>query len=295
MRSIMEFRMDSPVMEQAYKHIDTAVKEAAKRSMIGRKLLPIYGPLGFETESISYWKLTEMGDAHLNYGWKISKSEDVVNLVPATINIPVLDKTFRINRRSLAQAVKGGYPIDTASAKSAAYAVARLEDEIIIDGYKADGSNYDIKGLYQINIDNKITGSEWTDAPEDAIADTQAGMAYLMDANIDPPYNWVLHPTQYNELVDVGASKHTNALIVDTVRKQLMGGDIYYSSVLTAGTGFMMPAGDRGFFDLSVGVDVTTEMEELDLGEGRDLFGVVWECVVPRIWQTDAVVPFDTL
>lgn len=295
MNTIKEFRTDAPVTDAQYKVIDDAVKIAARKAMIGRRLMPIYGPLGFGKQAVTHYNLTEIADASLNFGWKISKSEDIVNLLPETLNIPTLDRTFRINRRSLEATRTHGVPLDTTTATSAAYKVAKLEDELIIQGYAADKVNYDLLGLHQVNIANKITGAQWTGAPEDAIMDTQKGIAYLMGLNIDPPYNWVLHPTQYAELSDVGAAKHINALVLDTVRKQLMGGDIYYSTCLTAGTGFMMAAGDRGYFNLGVGVDITTEVEVMALDEGRDLFGVVYECVVPRIFQSTAIVPFDTL
>ena len=295
MKSLREFRTDAPITAEQYKYIDETVKITARKAMIGRRLMPIFGPLGFGKQAATYDKLTEVADADLNFAWRVSVSEDIANLARTTVPVPVLHKPFRVNRRSLMASRTSGTPIDVATARSAAYKVAKLEDELIIDGYAADTSTYDIKGLYQANIGNVITGSQWTAAPEDAITDTAQGIAYLMGVNIDPPYHWVLHPTQYAEMINVGASAHTNALVSDTVKKMLGGGNIFWSTVLTAGTGFMVAAGDRGYFDLAVGVDLTTEVEELSLREGKDLFGLIYECVVPRIWQTTAIAPFNTL
>ena len=295
MKSLGEFRTDAPVTAEQYKYIDETVRITARKAMIGRRLMPIFGPLGFGKQAVTYDSLTEVADADLNFAWRVSVSEDIVNLSRETLPVPVLHKPFRVNRRSLQASRTSGTPLDLANARSAAYKVAKLEDELIIDGYAADGSTYDIKGLYQINISNKITGDQWTAAPEDAITNTAEGIAYLMGQNIDPPYHWVLHPTQYAEIFNVGASVHTEGIVADTVKKQLGGGNIFWSTVLTDGTGFMVAAGDRGYFDLAVGVDLTTEVEELSLREGKDLFGLIYECVVPRIWQTTAIAPFDTL
>lgn len=295
LKSISEFRVDAPLTDEQYKHIDDAVKIAARQAMIGRRLMPLYGPLGFGKQAVTYDSLTEVSDALIDLAWKVSFSEDIVNLARETLPVPVLHKSFRINRRSLEASRSSGAPIDVATAKSAAYKVAKLEDDLIIQGYAADGSNYDIKGLYQVNIANVITGSQWTAAPEDAIVDTAAGIAYLMGVNIGPPYHWVLNPAQYAELLSGGASTFTDSIIMDIVKRQLMGGDVFWTPALTAGTGFMVAAGDRGFFDLAVGVDITTEVEILGLDQGRDLFGVVYDCVVPRIWQSTAIAPFNTL
>lgn len=296
MKSIPQFRTDAPITAEQYRYIDDIVKVTARKRMIGRRLMATYGPLGFGKETIRHYNLTEVADAQLDFAWKVDKGEDIANLASDDVKIPVLSRAFRINARSLAASQTAGTPIDTVTAQSAAYKLAKLEDELIIDGYAADGSTYDIKGLYQINIGNVITGSQWTAAPEDALTDTAAGIAYLMGVNVDPPYNWVLHPTQYAEIINVGASTHTNALVVDSVRKQLGGGDIYWSDALTAGTGFMVAVDSaRQYFDLAVGVDVSTAMEKLSLQDNWDLYGVAFECVVPRIWQTTAVAPFNTL
>lgn len=37
------------------------------------------------------------------------------------------------------------------------------------------------------------------------------------------------------------------------------------------------------------GASISTETDELPLDQGRDLFGVVYACATPRIFQPDAV------
>jgi len=285
MRSIPEFRTDAPVTPEQYKYIDDAVKVTARQAMIGRRLMPVFGPLGFGKEAISYDKLTEVGAAQLTLAWKVDKSEDIANLARTTVAVPVLSKTFRINRRSLEASRTAGSPLDIVTAKSAAYKVAKLEDDLILDGFAADGSTYDISGLYQAANNTESTSKDFGTSGN-GIDKVNLAMALLLADNIYPPYNMVLNPTQYMQLHNELSG--TATLEIDVIRR-MIGGEVYVTPAQTADTGMLLAAGDRGYFDLAIGVDLTTEVELLNLREGKDLFGVVYECVVPRIWETNAI------
>jgi uncharacterized linocin/CFP29 family protein len=247
--------------------------------------MPIYGPLGFGKEAIAHDVLTEVADAQIDVAWKVDASEDIVDLSRTTLPVVVVKKGFRVNRRSLAASRTYGTPLDTANAKSAAYKVAKKEDELILDGYAADGSTYDIKGLYQ-KAGNSDTGSSFGTSGQ-GIDSLNAAMALLLADNIYPPYHMVLNPTQYMEMHNELSS--TAVLEIDVLRRMLGGGEVFVTPAQTAGTGMVLAAGDRGYFDLAVGVDITTEVEVLPLNKGRDLYGIVYECVVPRVWETNAI------
>ncbi len=285
--------MDAPITDEQYKEIDGAVKLSARQAMIGRRLMPIYGPLGFGKQSVTFDVVTEVGDAEVNFAWRPGASEDIVNLTRTTKAIPVIQKAFRINARSLASSRTVGTPIDTVTARSAAYKVAKQEDAIILDGYAADGSNYDVDGLYQAAGNTEGTAEDFGTATN-GVAKMGLAMAVMRTDSIFPPYNVVLHPTQYGEIVN---HVLTNTAVLERVvmEQQIGGGVILESPSLTAATGLMLAAGDRGYFDLAVGVDITTEVEELSLREGRDLFGVVYECLVPRIWETNGVCTLTSI
>lgn len=290
MKSLKEFRTDAPITDEQYKYIDEAVKISARQAMIGRRLMPIYGPLGFGKEAIAHDVLTEVADAQIDTAWRVDASEDIINLSRTTLPVAVIKKGFRINRRSLAASRTAGTPLDTATAKSAAYKVAKKEDELILDGYAADGSTYDIKGLYQ-KAGNSTAGSSFGTSGQ-GIDSANAAMALLLADNIYPPYNMVLHPTQYMEAHNELSG--TATLEVDVIRR-MIGGEVFVTPSQTDGTGMVLAAGDRGFFDLAVGVDITTEVETTPLVHGRDLYGVVYECVVPRVWETNAICKMTTI
>lgn len=291
MRSLKEFRTDAPVTPEQYKYIDEAVKIAARQAMVGRRLLPVYGPLGFGKDAVTYDKLTEVSNAQINLAWKVAFSEDIVNLTRTTLPVPVLSKAFRINRRSLEASRTVGTPLDVATAKSAAYKVALLEDQLIILGYAADGSNYDIKGLYNAANNDYSSAADWGTA-SNIVTSINGAINLLINDNIYPPYNLVLNPTQWSE---AGVLISNTGISYRQWIRETIGGEIFVTPTITAGTGMMLAAGDRGFFDLAVGVDLTTELEQLDLSKGRDLFGLVYECVVPRIWETNAICKLSSI
>jgi len=285
MQSISAFRTDAPVPLEAYRQVDAAIKVAARQAMIGRRLTPLYGPLGFGTQSITYDLLTEVADATLEFAWSARGSEDTGLTARTVTKVPVLKKPFRINARSLASMRESGIRLDTATAKSAAYKVSKLEDDLILDGFAADGSTYDLNGLYQAANNTEATSKDFGTALY-AIQKVNLALAVLETDNIYPPVNMVLNPTQYREMFDVVTN--TAVAEVDVVQR-IIGGHIYETSAQTAATGMLVAAGDRGFFDLAVGVDTTSMMEILPLNFGKDLYGVVYECVVPRIWETNAI------
>lgn len=293
---IRGFRTDAPVTEEQFRQVDEQVVILARRAMKGRMLLNIFGPLGFGVQRLAYDELTESSDAILTFA--MTEDEDMVNLIRRNADIPILHKAFRLARRDLESSRRFGTPLDTAAAGSAGYRVGRLEDDLIINGYTRDGTNYDINGLYRAAGNDYSTASGF-----DTIANVQsafAGAADLLQSDfIDPPYNAVLHPTQYNEaLREQSAGAGISAL--QYVRENILDPDgqgrnsrIIVSTAQTAGTGMVLATPGANFFDLVVAQDVTTEMVVLE--KTGDVFGRVFEAVVPRVRDSNAIARMSVI
>jgi len=115
-----------------------------------------------------------------------------------------------------------------------------------------------------------------------------AGAIDLMQAdNITGPYNLVLNPTQYMELatsiLGYGAGEREIAM----VKEILEGGNIYSTSFQPAGTGMLLADASAGFFEMIVAQDMTTETEVLQ--KSKDLWGRVYECVIPVVYDANAI------
>jgi uncharacterized linocin/CFP29 family protein len=133
MLQLNQFRTDSPISEEQYKLLDEKVYFAARKIVVGRRLLPIYGPLGLGVQQVSHDVLTEMADAIINFVFQ-TESKDVINLTRTNLKVPVLSKEFEIDRRDIESSRRYGTPLDLSAAGSAAYKVAILEDDLIISG-----------------------------------------------------------------------------------------------------------------------------------------------------------------
>ena len=264
--------------EQQYKAIDDAVYWAPRQLLIGRRLARIFGPLGEGKLTVEWNKISEVGAAQMFRSDKVTLSEDIIDRTVGSLDIPALARGFRIPRRSLEASRTYGTPLDVATARSASYAVSVLEDTLIVKGSGG------INGLYD-SAGNTNAGDDWATATNIPINIGEA-ITLLKADNIFPPYNLVLASEQYEYLFTTVGT--TAEYYFDMIKRRI-GGDIFESSVLTTGTGMMLAMPDAGFFDLPQGVDIHAELEELPLNEFKDLYGVVWGSITPRIREANAI------
>jgi uncharacterized linocin/CFP29 family protein len=215
---------------------------------------------------------------------KITLSEDLVDITVPSLDIPALARGFRIPRRSLEASRTYGTPLDVAVAKSASYQVALLEDTLVLKGSGG------ILGLYD-GATNTEAGSTWayhaTNHTEaNILIDIKDAMEELATDNIFPPFNLVLNPAQYLQTYVLVAG---TAVFYRDLARDLIGGEIFQSPAIAAGTAMLLAPPDAGFFDLPLGIDIHAEVEELPLNEFKDLYGVVWEAITPRIRDGNAI------
>ncbi|MHC1602350.1 MAG: family 1 encapsulin nanocompartment shell protein [Methermicoccaceae archaeon] len=267
---------------EQYRQVKQEVVIAARRANVARKLMAVRGPLGLGVQQYSYDTLTELSEAIISHIFE-TRDVDAPNLTRTNVNIPVLQKTFELQRRDVESSRRFGTPLNTAAASSAAYRVAYAENELAILGWAKDGSTYDINGLYNAAGNDYSTTKDFGTAGN-AIDAVAGAMGLLLDDNIAPPYNLVLNPTQYAELT---ASVLSNGDREITHVKEIIGGDIFVTPYITDGTGMLLAQPEARFFELVVAQDLTVETEELP--KTKNVFGRVFECVVPVVYDVNAI------
>lgn len=278
---------DEPLTTEQGQFIRARAVFAARRTFVGRKLFgTAVRKIDAGAQTFGYDTLTEVADASLDMNWPGRQSQDIINLARSTVAIPNLHKEFEINKLDLASSLMSGSPLNTTNAESAAYKVATLEDILCILGYAADGTNYDINGLYNAAGNSEATALDYgTKANiETSINNT---IALLLADNILPPYNLTLHPDQFSQ---------TLALIANTavsyrqwIEQSLMGGAIFVTPAIAAGTGMMSKADPEGMFELVLAEDLTVETETLSIKEGQNLFGRVYVRGLPIVYDSNAI------
>lgn len=274
---------DEPLTTEQGQYILDRVVFAARRELIGRRLLPIR-KIDAGTATFGYDTLTEVADAAIDIAWPGRETLDIVNLARETVAVPVIHKEFLINKLDLAASRQTGTPLNTTTAESAGYKVGLEEDKLVILGFSRDATTYEINGLYKA-AGNTYGGATWGTATNIPLSINNAVSALMTD-NIFPPYNLCLHPDQYNE----AAVFVTNTAVPYlTWIKERIGGEIYPTATITAGTGMMTKANPIGMFEYVVAEDFTVETEVLTKREGAGLFGRVYARGLPVVYDSNAI------
>lgn len=271
---------------ETYMKIKEGIVKNARKHSIARQIIGVR-PLnaGVGLQQWTYDTLTEVSDAQITYAFT-ETGEDVADFGRSHVPIPVIHKEFRIGYRDIVAAQRGGYPLQAATADSASYKVMLQENAMLLNGYSADGSTYDIKGLYQSAGNSESTSKDFGTAGN-AMAKVQLAITELIADDIYGPYNLVLNPTQFMELAVSVLGSGAGDREINMVRELLEGGQIYSTPFQTVDTGMLLAQPKSGFFEAVMPVDMTVRTETLQ--KSRDEWGQVYECIVPVIYDADAI------
>lgn len=284
---------DEPLTTEQGAYIKQRAVFSARRAFVGRKLFgTAIRKIDAGAQTFGYDTLTEVSNASLDFQWPGRESQDIVNLARTTVGIPVLHKEFEINKLDLASSNMTGTPLNTSNAESAAYKVAYLEDTLLILGYAADGTNYDINGLYNAAGNDYSTSKDFSTATNIPAA-INGAIALLLADNIMPPYNLTLHPTQYAETLTLIAN--TAVSYLQWIVESMQGGSVYVTPAITDTTGMMTKANPDGMFEYVVSEDLTTSTEILDLTRGNNLFGKVYVRGLPVVYDSNAICKLSSI
>ncbi|MDH7570486.1 MAG: family 1 encapsulin nanocompartment shell protein [Armatimonadota bacterium] len=150
-------RDQAPLSEEQWQQIDQAVKAAAERVLVGRRIIPLFGPFGpgVQVVPIDVFTGVEQGVVDL-------LAEDEGGTVHAATReyrpLPVIYKDFSLNWRDLEASTQLGLPLDVSAAAAAAVSCARAEDELIFNGLTTGSTSY--QGLLTAEGRNRMAMSE---------------------------------------------------------------------------------------------------------------------------------------
>jgi uncharacterized linocin/CFP29 family protein len=238
---------------------DRKIVEVLQSQSLGRKLIPKNNELsgkGIGNTSVKSYGYASMADAITDYNIR-QDIADGINISGSTILIPIQQDMVEIKRRNFEAMKFDGVSIDSDMAKGMAVKVTKELDKTIIDGWKPDGTNYEVKGFYQV-AGNSSAGSDFG-TYGNAIKSVGAGLEALNNDGVysDAGYNLVVAATQYFQLLTSQSS--TGIMELPQVLEMLnigtagQPGQVMMSPDLTAANGFMAPtatAGNAIYFDL---------------------------------------------
>jgi uncharacterized linocin/CFP29 family protein len=267
---------DNPLTEDEWGRLNQTVVEVARRSLVGRRFIDLYGPLGAGVQTVPSDRFMGANEGAVD----LVGEQDTARVFPdkrVFKTIPLIYKDFLLHWRDIEAARGHNMPLDVSAAAGAAAFCAQREDELIFNGDKHLG----IEGLMNCTGRATLKRSDWS-KPGNAYANVVAATAKLNANDHYGPYALVTSP-------DLHATMHrifekTGVLEIETIRKLCTDG-VFQSNRLQKNQAVVISTG-RENLDMAVSLDMTTSY--LGAEKMNHPFRVV-EGVLLRIKHPDAI------
>lgn len=265
-------REGAPLSPEIWEKIDATVINNAKKHMVCRRFLSLYGPLGAGASMVNVDSPAK--DESLENGIGTITGRKLVEL-------PLLYQDFTLLWRDIEEAESLSRPLDLDAAAAAAQRSAKAEDELILFGNKSLGT----EGLFNAKNAFKIKKGDWKTG-EDAYKDVAHAIAYLSSNSKLGRYALILSPEIYLDLQRL--QPNVGLLEIDRIAK-LVDGRVYPVGPFAAGKAALVCA-EPQYMDLAVGADLAVGyLEQKDFNH----YFRVMESVALRLKDPKAVVIFE--
>jgi uncharacterized linocin/CFP29 family protein len=273
-------RDQSPLTPPQWQSFDDTVVNIARRTLVGRRMLNVFGPLGAGYQvspndrfgGRTTGAIDMLGEADCN---------EIAAAGRVYLPLPILHKDFMLHWRDLEEANQTGMPVDTGAVASAAAFCARLEDEVIFNGHQELG--YD--GIR--NVPGRMTAaqSDWSQMGS-AFRDITSAVEQLASGGFSGPFAVAVSPRM---LVAMNRMfENTGVLEIDQVRKLALAG-VYVTPVLPDPSVVVVATGPENL-DLVLGLDMATAYLSTD--KMNHHFRVL-ETLVLRIKRPEAICTIE--
>jgi uncharacterized linocin/CFP29 family protein len=234
------------VQEQADQMLQAAVREV-RRTVIGRRVISLFGPLGAGVESVPLETIKEDHPAEIDLEGRPDPKPITTHEKETYIRVPLVYKDFLLHWRDVQWSLDMKAPLDLTNAVRAAHQVADAEDDLIFNG------NHELKlhGLLNYPGTLNIKGSDWKIAGAPA-KDVYAAISKLLQADHHFPYALVTSVDMYEALLK--PVKESPALELEQLGKLFEDG-IMWSPQIPAGTAAVISTGVQNF-DIAVAEDL---------------------------------------
>ncbi|MEZ6189295.1 MAG: family 1 encapsulin nanocompartment shell protein [Planctomycetota bacterium] len=270
----------NPLSPEQFAHVQAEIVREARRTLVARRFIGIFGPLGAGIESVSLEHYGPDKNAELD----LIGREDPDPIVPLTetyVRIPILFKDFVIHWRDVELSRKLGAPLDASRAIRAAHFVADREDELIFQG----DQQRQISGLLNAEGRNTIQRGDWSQYGQ-AYNDVVNATELLLEHNHHRPFALAVSARDYARLVRQREGQFAPEL--DAILR-LCDDGVYTSPSIPDGKSVLVSTGDQNF-DIALSEDLSVTF----LGErDQDYPFRVYECLVLRIKRPKAICTIE--
>lgn len=260
-------RESSPFENDFWRNIDKTVIETASRTLIGRRFLNIYGPLGSGTISVQYDK---------NNREEVFENGIVKTSGRKSVEIPQLYEDFTLLWRD----IESKTPLDLSVASMAAQNLANREDKLIFYGSDSLG----IEGILNSKGTQKLKLSDWASG-ENPYKDIVKAINMIMEKGMVGKIVLCLSRSLYFDLQRI----QEGTGMTEAQRISSMIGNLFNVSVIKDKKAAVICA-EPQYIDLAIGVDMSTAyLEQKDLNHSFRIM----ETILPRIKEPNAIVVLE--
>jgi uncharacterized linocin/CFP29 family protein len=273
-------RTAAPLRDEDWQQIDTVVVEVARRQLVGRRVIPVFGPLGAGTQDVDYDVFTGTDEAVVS---TLGESTDPVRAKRRVHeHLPMIFKDFLLYWRDIESSRMLGTPLDLGAAAAAAAFCAQAEDNLIFNGNEELG----YPGLTTVEGRQLIRSGDWSQAGT-PFEDVAAATRTLLEEGFFGPYAVILSPRAFSQMQRV--YQNSGVLEINHVREIATGG-VFQTPLLRDKLGLVVSMGIQNF-DIAIGQDFITAY----LGpEKMNHPFRVFESLVLRIKRPGAIATFET-
>ena len=260
-------RDDASLSSEEWEQVDKIVVEVAKRRLVGRRVLPIFGPLGAGIETVAV-------DSYEGFG--LDNDSPIQQKERSYTVLQNLSKDFVLKWQDIEAAHKRLTPLSLGAAAAAAANVVMAEDTLIFRGDKKSGQD----GLMTVKGAANVKMSDWSVG--NAFSDVTKAIQKLQENGFPGPFALVVSPADYAYMQKPYAD--TGAMEINLVRELVEEG-VFQSPVLKQGEGVLIADGPQNA-DIAIGIDLTVAA----LGpDDMDQRFRVFETLALRIKRPDAI------
>ena len=241
-------RESADLSDGLWNRSDETVIGTARNQLTCRRFLKVFGPLGAGVTTVAVDGVNKEEVLEDGIGRIVGRTQ---------LELPLFYEDFTLLSRDMEYAAQTGYPLDLSVAIAAAKKASRREDDLILNGSKALGTD----GLLTVKGSSKIKKSDWS----------QGALVVSPDLFLD------LQRLQPN----------TGLLEIDRIKK-LIGDNVYMTSVMGPGKAVLVCA-EPEYLDLAIGLDLSVGY--LELADFNHTFRIM-ETAALRVKDPAAIVVF---
>jgi len=249
-------RDGAPFGEDVWRDIDEMVVRVLSKTLVGRKVLDMVGPLGWGVEQAPVFGFSTDGPATATSASYLTLQE--------------ISEEFVVKAQQLAMSGQGPFKLDLGAVAIAATKLANREDKMLMDGLMAAASASAALG-------------DWSEpnGPFGAIAEAVAAMRASGAAG---PYALIINPVTYAKLASLMHGKGMGRRELDLV-SGILGEGIHQTTQMPGDKALLLSSQSWNM-DLVVGQDAVTAY----LGnEGLDHGFRVFETLALRVKRPEAI------